>query len=168
MYQLWTTMQAKRIEPSDVAWRWTGIGERKQGPTSKPTRWLQIVTYDIQPLQWLARERPREKKMTHQILVQTHTKSTLRPSQIWTRCSTVRYRETLDASPKMGSLWLSVLGHYRAFISNVSPHDLVAYSDAIWGLVWFVVIIVLTWERWESCFSFGAVAWNRHRLIQII
>ena len=38
--------------------------------------------------------------MTPQILVQTHTKSTLRPSRIWTRCSTVKYREILDASQK--------------------------------------------------------------------
>jgi hypothetical protein len=39
-------------------------------------------------------------KTTHQILVQTHTKSTLKPSRIWTRWSTVKYRETLDASQK--------------------------------------------------------------------
>jgi hypothetical protein len=47
MYQLWTTMKAERIEPSDVAWRWTGIGERQLGLTSKEARWLEIVTYDI-------------------------------------------------------------------------------------------------------------------------
>jgi hypothetical protein len=41
-------------------------------------------------------------KMTHQILVQTHTKSTLRPSRIWTRCSKGKYCETLDASQKGG------------------------------------------------------------------
>ena len=41
-------------------------------------------------------------KMTPQILFQTHTKSTMRPSRIWTRCSTVKYRETLDASPERG------------------------------------------------------------------
>jgi len=40
-------------------------------------------------------------KMTHQILVQTHTKSTLRPSRIWTRCSTVKCHETLDACQKV-------------------------------------------------------------------
>jgi hypothetical protein len=28
--------------------------------------------------------------------------NTLRLSQIWTRCSTVKYRETLDASPEGG------------------------------------------------------------------
>jgi len=47
MYQLWTTMQARNIQPSDVAWRWTRIGDRQQGPTCKQTRWLLIVSYDI-------------------------------------------------------------------------------------------------------------------------
>jgi hypothetical protein len=37
-------------------------------------------------------------KMTHQILVQTYTKSTLRPSRIWTHCSKIKYCVTLDAS----------------------------------------------------------------------
>ena len=41
-----------------------------------------------------------KRKVTPQILVQTHTKSTLRQTRIWTRCSTVKYRETLDANQK--------------------------------------------------------------------
>jgi len=40
MCRLWMTMQAKRIQPSDGAWRWTGICERQ-------TRWLRIFTYDL-------------------------------------------------------------------------------------------------------------------------
>ena len=46
----------------------------------------------------LASGRPREMETTPQILVQTHKKSALRPSRIWTRCSTIKYREILDAS----------------------------------------------------------------------
>ena len=41
-------------------------------------------------------------KMTPKILVQTHTTSTMRPSRIWNRSNTVKYRETLDASPERG------------------------------------------------------------------
>jgi hypothetical protein len=41
-------------------------------------------------------------KITHQLLVQTHTRNTPRPSRIWTRCSTVKYRDTLDANQKGG------------------------------------------------------------------
>ena len=107
-------------------------------------------------------------KTTHQILVQIHTKSTLRPSRIWTRYSTVKYRETLDASPEGKILCLSALAHSQSLISDVSLHDLFKYNDAIRGLVRFVVIIILTWVRWEGNVSFGADGWNRHRLIQIM
>ena len=59
-------------------------------------------------------------KMTHKNLVQTHTNSILKPSRIWTRCSTVKYRETLDASPgRGGGLWLSVAGRKETVISDV-------------------------------------------------
>jgi hypothetical protein len=59
-------------------------------------------------------------KMTHQILVQTHTKSV-------DRWKTVKYHETLDANPE-GERWLlSALSHNQTFISDILPHDLGKY-----------------------------------------
>ena len=74
----------------------------------------------------------RKWKTTPQILVQTHTNSTLRPSRIWTRCSTVKYRETLDASQKG-----EVCDYPLRVAKKLSYLMLVpmTYSEAIWGLL---------------------------------
>ena len=118
----------------------------------------------------LSRGGPEEEfgkwKMMHQIVVETHTKSTLRQFRIWTPCSRVKYRETLHAKHSRGSVWLSALGHKETVISDDSPHDLRTYNEAIWSKQWFVVIIVLTWPRWEGNVDFSAECWYKHRLIQ--
>jgi hypothetical protein len=53
--------------------------------------------------------------------------------------------ETLDASPEVGSLWLSAPVRNQAFISDVSHQDLGTYNEATWqytkkevcsGLLW--------------------------------
>jgi hypothetical protein len=75
---------------------WKATGPDFQANTMTANRLLWYNT--------LSRFVPQEDlgkwKMTHQILVQTHTESTLRPSRIWNHCSTVKYHETLDASQK--------------------------------------------------------------------
>jgi hypothetical protein len=156
MYQLWTTLQARRVQPRDVAWLWTGVGERQ----------LLIVTYDIITSAGVGWRKTMGNGKWHQILVQTHTKSTLRPSRIWTRCSTVKYHETLDTSPERGSSWLSALGQNKAFISDVGPNDLGMYNDTIWCLECFVMIIVLTWLLWKVNVIVSAEGWNKHGLIR--
>jgi len=75
---------------------WKATGPDFQANTMTANRHLQYNN--------LSRFGPEEDlgkwKMTHLILVQTHTKSTLRASRIWTYCSTVKYHETLDTSQK--------------------------------------------------------------------
>jgi len=77
---------------------WKGTGPHLQANTMIANRHLRYNN--------LSNVGPEEDhgkwKMTHQNLVQTHTKSSLRPSRILTRCSTVKYRETRDGSKKGG------------------------------------------------------------------
>jgi hypothetical protein len=63
-------------------------------------------------------------KTTHQIVVETHMKSTLRPYGISTRCNKVKHHETLNTKQSRGSVWLSTLGHKETVISDDSIHDL--------------------------------------------
>ena len=77
-----------------------GIGERQQSQTCKQTRLLQIFAYDIIISAGMAAGRPREiENNTSNSRPDPH-ESTLWPSRICTRCSTVNYRETPDASQK--------------------------------------------------------------------
>jgi len=84
-----------------------GVDDRQKGQTCKQTQWLQIITYDTITSAGLGWRKTSGNGKWHQILFQNQTKSTLRPFRIWIRFSKVKNRETLDASPKMGSLWLS-------------------------------------------------------------
>ena len=87
-------------------------------------------------------------KMTPKILVQNHTKSTLRPSRILIHCNTVKYSETLYAIPERG-----VCDYPPRVAKKLSYLMLILTTYVVqWRKLSsrvFSVILVLTCVRWQ-------------------